>query len=239
MDLREVVTIVVSCLALVLSVTAFVVSTRLRTAEIHRSFKTLIHGIVLQIIETTDELQKASMEGGASAQQIHRTSSLRHRLSALARQGKYLLDDKPYLVGEVECATIAGAFALIGEYLPAEELWSRAVELSSSSYMESINRRGFADFLFSVGLVARGRREFERAIGCVDADTDFAKLARGYTYHMWMVSELLANADEEAEKRFSSARETLLAVENPFLRDPALRILHDERVQVRSSRRGL
>ncbi len=216
------VTVVLSVFALGVSVSALVVSTRLKQFELRRSIRNQLNVVVAEMLASAAREVSFLPPGEApTPEQIARSSIAAQRHSALARQAYYLAEEESSLVTDVEWVTMAQGFWTAGDLLKAESCWSRGIDAAPDPYYRVVNSRGLADFLFMVGRQEEGRERYQEALRVFPDTTDSNKTINAGTLEAWVLSEIGASQDAEAERLIRKARGLISTIGNSVQRSQA------------------
>jgi tetratricopeptide (TPR) repeat protein len=229
-------TLILSASALLLSLVSTVLTLRLQI----RSTRNTIHD---QLGELTQELINVIAENSIIWSQepskrdalfYSKTSNISYKLSALARQAVYLMNQDSMLVSDLQYSIVANALSIVGDFPLAESLWKKAIDESPNEYYKIINKRSFANFQFNQGRHEAGRKQYEEALQIWDNSTDFNKFTNGYSYQMWLVSEIssFSAANNESEIYYKRAKSLFESISNVAMRNHALSGLENARITV-------
>lgn len=223
--------IVISALALGVSIVSAVFSFRLQTANNNRSTREQLNETVRELIKLNDENNAlwAVDPAQRDVSFFRRAGTIAQTATSLSRQAVYLAESVPKLVTDVEFVMIAQALALAGDQLNADAYWQKGIEASPNEYYRIANIRGYADFLFRQGKHELGRSKYQQALKIFDNDTDFKKFTNAFTYQMWMVSEVANGFREEAEGCYSRAKHIFESISHPFSKEAGLKGLENMR----------
>lgn len=209
--------IVVSVVALVVSIMSAMFSFYLQKIESRRSARE-------QINKTISELIKLYVENSAAWYTPQESRDWKYYQSlgangqsmrALCRQAVYIAEQEPVLVTDVEFAMIALSLSIIGDPLLADHYWKKSIERSNTEFFKIENTRGYADFLFRLGKHEMGRNYYRKALEIFDNDTDFHKHTNAYTHQMWMVSEMGNGFSENANDRYIESSRIFRSISHP------------------------
>jgi tetratricopeptide (TPR) repeat protein len=234
MQLKDYLTIAVAVLAVVVSVIALIVSTRKQDTEDERTLRSLLNDTISQIHNARIDQAKYRGEH-KGAEYVEVVAGLyNYRINSAARLAVYAAEKIPSLVTDIELATIAGAFAWTGDQQKGLQYWEAAIAKSKDRYYEIVNRRDYANFLFTIGNIGAGRDQYKKAIDLSPISDDTSKYTTGYTYRMWGVNERAMGNDLSAKEYFDRAAEAYKAISVEGFRALALADL--DRLQQMSSK---
>ncbi len=147
--------------------------------------------------------------------------SINYQINSFARLAVYVTERIPQLVTDIEFAAIADAFAWTGDQIKAQEYWRAAVSNSKDRHYEILNRRQFANYLFTIGDLGAGRDQYKRALELTPVKDDYSKYMTGYTYRMWAVNEAQVGNGKSASDHFELAEEAYKTISVEMMRNEA------------------
>ncbi len=225
MELKDIVTISVSGLAVILSLIAFVVS-------YVRGQREQLRAIRQQLTETTDKIAETQLEfarlasGEAKdnvAMQQQIDSILSQRMLALLNQAVYLTNRAPAVVTEVDYNTIAVLSANNGDFVLADDHFRKAIQSCHNDFSRSSAMRSYGSFLFNQRRFEEGRNTFREAVTLIRGADNSARIQKGFIYAAWSWSEMNdAKAPRQAADAFENAQSEFAGIENEAMRQSAL-----------------
>ena len=236
METKDLAAILLSVLALGLSVYATITAQRKSVDERMRTIRA-------QLTEVLGKLTSLNIEGAKlqhEARNDHQYLTLVN--AALGQQNGFLLDQAvflseqiPTLVTTYEFKTIAMADFQAGNVLRAETHQLKAIAAAPTDLYKSQAIRGYAFFLYQLARISEGREQFRRAVDTLKGPDNLVHLSNGYTYQMWALNELhYARSPELASEYFENARKEYRAVDVEFLRNKAMADLEAARTTPQS-----
>ncbi|HEX8456474.1 MAG TPA: hypothetical protein VF656_04055 [Pyrinomonadaceae bacterium] len=231
MEPKDVVTLIISSTALILSLISTVLTLRSKKYEVQRTIRDQVTELIGELIAIETERRKLAFDAGANKDELYfqTMSILNQKTSSLVRQAVYLINQEPLLITDIEYGTVAQSLTSAGDLPLADEYWRRAINASPSDYYKVLNRRGYAHFLFTQGRYEAGRKQFQEAVTVLDDTTDFNKLTNGYTYQGWMVSEAGVRQYDEAKRWYERSKATYESIANPAMKKDPLVSLEQAR----------
>jgi hypothetical protein len=212
------VTIVISIIALSVSVLTAYFNSRQKKFETQRTLRNQLTEVLGKIATLNLELAKIPQEGqSASGLTAGMRGHLVDQKRLLVRQANYITDQIPELVNPFEYLIIAGGFVDIDDTYQAEEFFRKAIVQAGSEQVNlGIVTRNFARFLFSQGETERAREQYSVALGVFSGESDISKFYRGDTYLRWGSQELDWSYRENANQLFECARAEFDSQRNPI-----------------------
>ncbi|HYM72369.1 MAG TPA: hypothetical protein VET89_05265 [Stellaceae bacterium] len=207
MEPKDLATIAISIFAFLLSLIATTLSLRNKKHDDRRDLRSLLNDSISKIRTARTDQAKYRVEYAGNQQAEYVASLFNYQINSLARLAVYITEQIPSLVTDIEYATVADAFAWTGDQQKARQYWDTAISSSKDRYYEIINRRDYANFLFTYGSVGEGRDQYRRALNLSPVSDDTSKYLTGYTYRMWGVSEHAAGNELSAKECFDKAAE--------------------------------
>lgn len=227
--------ILISALALGVSIMSALYSFHLQQAENKRSTREQLNGTVRELIKLNDEAATNwTVDPAKRDAAFHQhVSTITQTIASLSRQAiylsNYLADYDPKLITDVEFITIAQGLVNAGDQLTADDYWQKGIKASPTEYYRIVNIRGYADFLFRQGKYAIGRSFYQQVLKIFDNDTDFHKYTNAYTYQMWMVSEAANNFREDAKVCYNRAKNLYESISQQYVKDDGIVRLENAR----------
>lgn len=229
MELKDILTVVLSTGALCFSIASFVLTMRQRSVEDRRGIR---KSLTESISELTDvqlaRLQLDRDSPGDTSESVvtfRRTYNMQRRF--LANHCEFLGDQIPELVTDIDCLVIAGAFETSQDYERADRFYLLAVEKAPNAVLKSLSLRSGARYWFNRGNPARGRKSFEEALQLEVPDTDAVRQLVSDTYMLWAKAEHDFGFSEQASRIRELARVAATRIANSHMRDDMLRQLEN------------
>lgn len=226
METKDIIAILISILAFVLSLAATIISIVRGKYEKERAIKKEITDTLEKIVSTSLDVAKIYHESAEKDPSYYQTvvSILSQQNTFLLRQATYLADQVPDLVTFIEYNTIAAATANSGDFMSADKLYKKAIDVSPNNYYRSLALRSYAGYLFVQHRLEEAREHFSRSVSLVTGGDNFARYTNGFTYQMWAWNELNnAKSPKRAEELFESAINEFNGIDNEEFRRNALK----------------
>lgn len=157
----------------------------------------------------------------------------------LTRQAVYLINEEPNLVHDVEYSAVAQGLQVAGDLVLAEEYWKKSIDKASSDFIKTVELRGYAIFLFSLGKYEEGRTQYALAVKVTPSSTDEEKAKNSQTHITWMESEALNGFEEDAAKQYNRAKALIEKISSEPLRNLGLERLEQTHNRIKSIQRPL
>ena len=224
METKDKLTLGIAVLAFLVSAVSTTITVVRGRREKQRTIRNEITNVLSQIVETSLENARLFHESKGQFTNYYQQASeiLSQRNTFLLNQGVYLSEQVPELVTAVEYNTLAVAQVNAGDLLRAEEFYKKAIEASRDSYYKALAIRSFASFLFVQNRLKEARSNFDSAVALLLKPGDQFRYAKGFTYQMWGVHELVANSLDQAKYRFYLAEKDFADIENVYVKQNAL-----------------
>ncbi len=226
MELKDLITLVISISAFFFSLIATTVSLRNKVHEEERTLRSLLNDAIGKIYAARIDQAKYRADNRALVGNIFDVDGaiglFNYQINSLARLAVYITEKIPKLVTDIEFATIADSFAWTGDQKKATQYWEIALTASKDRYYEILNRRSYANYLFTTGNVGAGREQYKKALNLSPVSDDFSKYDTGYTYRMWGVNERGTGNDVSAKDCFDKAAEAYKTISVDGIRATAL-----------------
>lgn len=236
MEIKDILAIVLSSAAFILSLISTIITLRQkssemsqRSSETRRTVRDQLNQIIAEIIDINAEAQKIWAK--AERTQLDNTllSILNQKNFVHTRQAVFLFAQEPTIITDVEYAAVASSLASTGDYKRAEDFWKKAIEISSKSQEDMLNKvfnlRGYADFLYRYDDPLKGETEYQKAIISLNDVGDANKYTRGYTYRSQMLSELFISNTKKALDCYEEAKRIFNQIGNITIKANALQDL--------------
>jgi tetratricopeptide (TPR) repeat protein len=233
-DTKDLISIVLSALAFLLSASATVISLIRSRHEKQRAIKREITETLGRIVSTALESAKVYRESRESDPAYFQTVSsiLNQQNTFLLNQATYLAEQVPGLMTAIEYNTIASATANAGDFIAADRYYKKAVEVSPNDYYRALAMRSYANFLFSQQRFENARGLFKTALGLITGSGNFVRYTNGFTYQMWAWNEAnQAKQQQFADLLFERAANEFNQIDNQA-------VLRDALAQLQAARQG-
>ncbi|MFH1893651.1 MAG: hypothetical protein ABIK83_13325 [Candidatus Zixiibacteriota bacterium] len=236
--MNDLIPVIISGLALVLSVIATVVSMYRKKYERQRAIRIQLSETLSSIGSTDLEGAKLYHEKAKADPDYYQSISpiLTQQKASLLNQATYLIEQIPDLASTVDYVAVAFASAGAGDLILADKFYSRAVAVADVEYYKVVALRGYAMFLFTQTRYEEGREQFQNAVKVLTKRDDFSRYTNGATYQQWAWHEAQnAGAMKRADLMYESALNEYKGISNEHNRGNALRNLEQSRNMAMSS----
>lgn len=226
MATKDIITLLISAFAFVISVVATTISVIRGKYEQQRAVRNQITEVLKSMIAAQLENTKLYHDSADKEPGYFQAVSniLSQQNGFLLQQAVYLMDQVPHLVTAVEYNTVAYAHAEAGDLIQAERYYTRAIDVCPNDYTRSQAIRSYAVSLFAQHRQEEGREQFRRAITLLKGADNFTRAARGFAYQVWGWNELNnAASPKRAEELFESATSEFNGIDNETVRRDLLK----------------
>jgi hypothetical protein len=193
---KDILTLVLSGLALVISLISAWFSAKRQKIDSERQFRGRLTDIGVAMIDSVLKIQKldAIPYTDRSADHLHERGIELQRTVALARQADRLITkDAEKLLTDVDYLTLAQAFAMDGDTFLADRYWARTLRASQRPLHSATNKSNYAWYLFSTNRPDDARSQYESAVidltNSIESEGDWKYLQIGWFYEGWMRME--------------------------------------------------
>lgn len=203
---KDVLTVLISTLALALSVLSFVISLRQRKRENSRALRKQLSDTLNDISEVSVAMAELRYEVGnnLSNEIIDLRRSYNTQKRTLLHHAEFLINENSKITTDVDYMVMAINWNIIGNYPKAETYYKLGIEKADDLVIRHLNLRSYASFLFMQGNMPLGRNKYKEALELRLPDTENVKRTVADTYLMW--------ARVEREFKFYSEAAILLAL---------------------------
>lgn len=236
LETKDLASIIISILALLLSIYANI-NTEIKTrSETSRTIRLQLTDILDRIIKL--ELENAKYQkdynNNDSDYTFNISSILNQQNVSLLQQANYLSRElKEELISVNDFITIAVANQRAGFLVEADDFYNKATKKAkniSDRYSEAVATRAYANFLFLTGKIQDGRNKYENSISVLQSlptqgQNDLIPYQLALTHQYWGVSESSINNKDSARINFNNARNEFKKITNPFARNQNLEII--------------
>jgi tetratricopeptide (TPR) repeat protein len=227
LGLKDIITIVLGFITIVLSSGAFVISlvaNRRASIERERGFRVALTDTLNKLMDLKLDFAKLEHEQAGNVDYMNKIRGLfGQRNGFLVDQADFLASSIPSLVTTYEFTTIATASAEIGNMLHAEQNYLKAIEIAPNDMQRAQASHGYAHFLYRQSRIDAGRQQFENALGFAKGEDNYRHMTRASIYQTWGMCEIQFNrAPEPAKRYFAKAREEVDAIDVSAMRETAL-----------------
>lgn len=218
MSSKDVITLTLSGLALIVSLTSAIYSARKQKTEGERQFRERITEIALALIDSglkIGRLDGVPADYRDPAYWYERGTEIQ-RTAALVRQAdKLITAETEELLTDVDYLTIAQAFATVGDNRHAECYYALTLKASQDPFYATTNKRAYAWYLFTIRRSGEGRRQYRSAIEDAKAswvDPEQRSIQVGWIYEEWMQTEARFHFEDRARELRENAREAYASI---------------------------
>lgn len=232
MEIKDILGLVFSGLAIVLSIIATIISVVRSRYEKKRILRTELTEALRHIISGTLDNAKLYREAADDPEYLGNVSSILNQQNAfLLNEAIYLIDQIPELVTSTEYDTIAAANANSGHIILAEKFYRKAIEAASTDYYKALTLRSYARFVFSQRRFEEGREHFRKSIASFKGGDNLVRITNGWTYQIWAWCERnFAHAESRVDELLESAKTELNGIDNDFAKLHAMNVLEATRM---------
>ena len=147
---KDITTIVISSLALIISVASFLISLRQKQRENVRLLRKQLSDTLNDLSEVSVAFAKLKVDTAANLTndviELRRNYNTQRR--TLLNHADFLINENTDLATETDYNLIAINWNIIGNYPKAEQYWKLTIEKSDDLVIKHMNLRGYATFLF-------------------------------------------------------------------------------------------
>jgi tetratricopeptide (TPR) repeat protein len=207
----DVVTIVISMLALLVSIASVGISVWISNRDSNRTLRAQMNALLPQIAES-------NAQGSVSP--------------SLAMQAVSLIRQKPELMNANDYLETAELLFFVADWETAIEFYETAIAKSAeeSDFFKIMCRRGYAASLFRQHDYEKGRKLYQDALSIVSNISDLHRALNAYTHLMWYLNESThVLGGESAEDHYQETKRMYQKVSDPDERQRGLHVLEMNR----------
>ncbi|WP_375435479.1 hypothetical protein [uncultured Hymenobacter sp.] len=225
LETKDLITITLSSVALLLSGTTFFVNILHKQRDNLRTFRKELTEVMKEIVETNIAIAKIEMEGKVLTNKIYdirRNFNTRRRY--LIARAEFLIKDIPKYIDHIDLSTIAQACIAGGMHDRADRYFLQALQMSPKSIELIFNMRGYARFLYQTGRHEEGEKIFEDVVHILEYNTiNISNSVRLRelcdTFIMFSRAEFYFGNKINAKEIYLKAKSILSVVKQPLLWD--------------------
>ena len=234
-NITDISSIVISIVALLLSVYANINSQAREESEKNRTIR-------IQLTDVLGRINNLNLENAKIFKDYSETDPeyasrisviLNQENASLLWQAKYLSEQIPDLISVVDLNILAYANFFANNILEAENFHQKSIEKAKNTndnYSQALTTRAYASFLFSTGRITDGRNQYKNSISLlqnlnIKGNSDLIPSSIGYTYQQQGISELSIGEIDNAKKYFIKAEKEFYKMQNSFARNSYLNSL--------------
>jgi tetratricopeptide (TPR) repeat protein len=200
LEFKDILTIGVSCLSLIVAISAFLLTYFQRWSEDKRNTRKALTDTLTQISQCNLAMAQLSNQD-ANEYVVGMRRQLNSQRRYLSNHANFLMEEIPNLVADIDHGVLASAFDNAGDSAAARIHWENAVLKSPNETIRAYNLRGYAYFLFTNGYTQAGRQNYENALRVNLPDDDKTRYMHADTLLLWSIRERDAGFLEEARRR--------------------------------------
>jgi len=234
MQVENTAAVLISGMALLLSIVATVISIHRKKRESQRIIRSQLTDVLSRIVSTNLESIKLQHRKARKNPEYYNAivGILSQQSASLLQQALYLIEQIPGLVASIEYGTIATANLNAGDIIQAENYYQKAIQVASNEYYRSLAIRNYGLFLFQHHRFEEARDQYRKSISCLKGSDNLIRYTNGTTYKFWAINELnFAKAPKRAEELFESARTEFNAIDHEVTRSNFLQLLESDEKQ--------
>jgi tetratricopeptide (TPR) repeat protein len=184
---KEILTLVASAVAIVVSVASFFMTFRQRFLENRRTTRKALTDVVSELTKVNIAFTQLALDhpGSSDERIVEFRRNYNDQRRYLANHGAYLAQEIPELVTDIDCLIIGMAFASHGDYERAEQFHKLSVEKSPNNVIRVNTLRTLARFYFRRGNPALGRKTYQDALEIELPRNDSMRQFVADTYLLW------------------------------------------------------
>lgn len=231
MELKDIWTVSVSSIALIVSLISVVLTLRQKKYENERTIRNQLTDTISKLIALSIENQR-NRGLGVEGDIINLNRIFNSQRRYLVEQSIYLMEKIEKLVTDVEYNIIAIALATTGDTEKANLYYSKCVDTSPNDTYKLYNTRGYARFLFNNVNHEAGRRKYQEALENNLPDNDRYRYERGDTYLMWAEIEYDHGYKEESKRLFDRAESIFNSIGKQSQKERGLARLYKKKINL-------
>lgn len=219
MTIKDKIAVVVSMVALSLSIWSTAMGEARAAFEKERSLKAELSATLSKIMELNKEGATLFRDYNKSEEHAQflqvQSGNISQENTFLIHQAMYIAEKIPDMVTPVELNTIAAANANVGDLPAAERYYLLAIDGTNDPYYASLAIRSYAGFLYPQRRFEEGRKRFQEALARLPGGDNFVRGVNGYTYQMWAFNEMsFANNRSRAVDLFRESHNEFVGIDN-------------------------
>lgn len=208
MDRKDIYTLVVSVIALALSLIATTISLRQKKYETERTLRAQLTdaiGKLNTVYESAIKLREENQDKWNDPIVLDFRSFYTGQKMFYARQAIYIAKQIPNLVSDNEYNSLARAFADADDDASALMYYEKAIKVAPEPYYKAINMRGYGRLLIRTNRIEEGRKQMTLALSLVNGHTDSEKWFRAETLQRWAQIEATQKGGDLSTHLFERA----------------------------------
>jgi tetratricopeptide (TPR) repeat protein len=224
--IAELLSPVLSGLALILSASAFIFTVIIQLKERRRNLRQTLSTALSDIARINVDVSKLKKEeNGNIPESLNMRKSYNSQRGTLASVADFLIKENEKLVTDADCELMALTYDDLGEVDRAKEYWERAIELASNASQKSRHQRDYAAFLFSNNEEKKARDLFHSTTHQASEDTDRDLSDLCVVYVTWADLERDFGNDKEYKNLHTSAKNYCKKIRNAGKRETMNQLL--------------
>lgn len=227
MEKKDIITLIISSIALILSFTSFIITINQKKRENIRILRKNLSDTLNDLLAISIAMGKliADTKNDFTNEIIELRRSYNTQRKALLIHADFLINENPELATDTDYNIMANNWNIVGNYPKAEQYWQMTIQKSDDLVIKHMNLRGYAIFLFFQGNMPSGRSKFNEALELRLPDTENVKKTISDTYVMWA-------RIEKNFKFYSEAQRLLELAKNSCERISHMRIKNEVEKQI-------
>jgi hypothetical protein len=221
MEKKDILTLVASGIAILVSLISFYFSFRQRSIEDRRATRKALTDVVAELTKVNIAFAQLAIDYSNSTDE--RVVAFRRNYNDqrryLANHGEFLSDQIPELTTDIDCMVIGSAFASHGDYVRAEKFHKMAVDKSPNNVIRMNNLRALASFYFRRGNAPLGRKTYEEALQLEVPNDDSIRQFTADTYMLWAKRELDSGYENESRRLQVLAKDAAKLIGQKLMRE--------------------
>lgn len=227
MTQKDYLTLIISGLAITISILTFLLTYKQRAMENARAVRKALTDTIAGLVSVA--LERAKLDSANPSSMEENVVQLRriynHQRRYLADHAELLASQFPNLPSDVDFNALAVAWDAIGDADKAKQNWEKCIAKSPSAPLRAMNLRGYAGFLYFQGQSQAGRAKYEESLAVELPDTDNMRRIKSDTYLMWAKTEHDFGSEDEGKRIREQATSAAKRIGNARMRAQALQYI--------------
>lgn len=221
MEPKDIVTVILSVVAVVISLASLLISLKQKERENTRLLRTQLSDTLNQISALGVAFAKLKLEakGVLTNDIIDVRRNYTTQRTSLLNYAEFLTKENPQFGNDITYSILATNWNYVSNFNKASENWELAIQASEDLVIKHTNLRGFANFLFFQGNMVAGRGKYSEALALRLPDTDNVKRIIADTYLMWARIEMEFGFNDEYPKLLTLANHSCDRISNIRMRN--------------------
>jgi tetratricopeptide (TPR) repeat protein len=227
LDVKDIPNYILSALAFLMSLAAFVFSVSIQRKERKRNIRQTLSTALNDIARVNVEVSKLKNNEEENQGTLATRKNYNTQRGTLVADADFLMHEKMNIVTALDCALMASTFYDLGNFEKAAYYWRQCLGRCRNPEDHFVYTRDYASFLFNCNRIEEARKQFSQAFKFNLEENDDNRRLISDSYLLWAKFEQSFSYEKEFEKLMKCADEECEKIEHSGKYDEMKKLLKE------------